>query len=93
MIVSFADKRAEQIWRREYVKDVSKEICRVAYRKLTMIDKAKTLGDLAAVPGNHFEKLRGDRKGQISIRINDQWRICFEWGARGALHVEITDYH
>ncbi len=67
---------------------------RTAYRKLDQLEAAVSVGDLA-LPGNRLEKLSGDRDGQWSIRINDQWRICFEWpdGARGPSYVEITDYH
>jgi toxin HigB-1 len=68
---------------------------RTARMKLDRLEAAITLGDLAMLPGNRFEALSGDRKGQYSIRINDQWRICFEWpsGAKGPANVEIVDYH
>ena len=66
---------------------------KVAERKLVMLDSAVKLGDLAASPGNRLEKLSGDRAGQYSIRINDQWRICFVWRDSGAALVEIVDYH
>lgn len=65
----------------------------VALRKLDMLDAAVELGDLRSPPGNRLEALRGDRAGQWSIRINDQWRVCFRWGARGPEDVEIVDYH
>ncbi|WP_336492170.1 type II toxin-antitoxin system RelE/ParE family toxin [Methylobacterium nigriterrae] len=65
----------------------------VAARKLDMLDAAVELGDLRSPPGNRLETLRGDRSGQWSIRINDQWRVCFRWGARGPEAVEIVDYH
>ena len=65
----------------------------VAFRKLAMLDDATEMKDLAALPGNRLEALRGDRKGQHSIRINDQWRICFRWQSKGPDDVEITDYH
>ena len=65
----------------------------MARRKLEMVHSARVLGDLAAVPGNHLERLHGDRKGQHSIRINDQWRICFVWKKTDAYGVEVTDYH
>ncbi|HMM74959.1 MAG TPA: type II toxin-antitoxin system RelE/ParE family toxin [Gammaproteobacteria bacterium] len=64
-----------------------------AVRKLTYLDSAAELRDLASPPGNHLEKLGGDRKGQHSIRINDQWRVCFEWTKAGPANVEIVDYH
>lgn len=66
---------------------------RVAERKLAQLDAAQTLDFLKAPPGNHLEALRGDRKGQHSIRINDQWRVCFVWTAAGPVEVEIVDYH
>jgi proteic killer suppression protein len=66
---------------------------RVARRKLEMLDAAKVLNDLMLIPGNRLEALKGDRTGQHSIRINDQWRICFRWRAGDALDVEIADYH
>lgn len=65
----------------------------MAYRKLSLLDDAVDLRDLRQLPGNRFEALRGDRKGQFSIRINDQWRLCFRWKERGPEDVEITDYH
>ena len=66
---------------------------RVALRRLVMLDAASDLATLAAIPGNRLERLRGDRKKQYSIRINDQWRICFEWTGEDAYEVEVTDYH
>jgi proteic killer suppression protein len=69
------------------------ELVRSAQRKLRAIDAAEAVSDLALVPGNRLEKLKGDRKGQWSIRINDQWRICFVWDADGAHDVEVVDYH
>lgn len=66
---------------------------RVALRKLVQLDWSEVLNDLKVPPGNHLEALRGDRKGQHSIRINDQWRICFVWTEKGAADVEIVDYH
>ena len=65
----------------------------MAYRKLLMLDAAETLADLRVPPGNRLEALKGDRAGQHSIRVNDQWRICFTWTPAGAADVEITDYH
>jgi len=66
---------------------------KTALRKLIQLHRARSLRDLAGIPGNHLEALRGDRKGQHSIRINDQYRICFVWKEGDALHVEIADYH
>lgn len=79
MIRSFADKSAEQIWRGQYVKGVDRNVQRAALRKLEVVDAAKVLADLRVPPGNRLEKLIGDRRGQHSIRVNAQWRICFVW--------------
>ena len=92
MIKSFRSKDAEQLFKRERVKRF-RNIERVARRKLEMLDAATTLGDLRALPGNRLEELVGDRKGQHSIRINDQFRICFIWREGNAEQVEIVDYH
>ena len=94
MIVSFRDKRTRDFAGGKYVKAFS-GFSRQAELKLDQLDAAITLKDLAALPGNHLERLKGDRKGQFSIRINDQWRICFEWPDRstGPVNVEIVDYH
>jgi proteic killer suppression protein len=93
MIQSFRDKEAERIFRRERSRRLPADIQQVALRKLRMINRATTLADLTVPPANRLEKLRGDREGQYSIRINDQWRICFEWTAGDAYQVEIVDYH
>jgi proteic killer suppression protein len=94
MIVSFRDKRTRDFAGGKYVKAFS-GFSRQAELKLDQLDAATTLKDLAALPGNHLERLKGDRKGQFSIRINDQWRMCFEWPDRspGPVNVEIVDYH
>ena len=94
MIVSFRDKRSRSFAEGERVKAFS-GFERAARLKLDRLEAAVALGDLAALPGNRFEALRGDRKGQYSIRVNDQWRICFEWpdGSPGPSDVEIVDYH
>jgi toxin HigB-1 len=94
MIVSYRDKRTAQFAVGERGKAFS-GIERTARLKLDRLEAATTVGDLAALPGNRFETLKGDRKGQCSIRINDQWRICFEWpaGSPGPVNVEIVDYH
>lgn len=92
MIKSFRSKDTERLFGRERVKRF-RNIERVARRKLEMLDAATTLGDLRALPGNRLEALVGDRKGQHSIRINDQFRICFFWQEGGAEQVEIVDYH
>ena len=92
MIRSFRNKKTERLFAGEVVREFS-GIRNVAERKLTMLDSADDLKDLLAPPGNRLEKLKGDRAGQHSIRINDQWRICFIWRADGPHEVEITDYH
>jgi toxin HigB-1 len=94
MIVSYRDKRTRDFAAGRRVKAWS-GIERAARLKLDRMEAAASLGDLAALPGNRFEALRGDRKGQFSIRINDQWRICFAWTdeAPGPSNVEIVDYH
>ena len=94
MIVSYRDKRTEDFAAGKWVKAFS-GFARSARLKLDRLEAATSLRDLAALPGNRFEALHGDRKGQYSIRINDQWRICFEWPDRspGPSNVEIVDYH
>ena len=92
MIKSFRSKEAEQLHARHRVKRF-RAIERVAQRKLRQLDIAAELRDLASPPGNHLEALKGDREGQHSIRINDQWRICFVWRDADAYGVEIVDYH
>jgi len=94
MIVSYRDKRTREFAAGKRVKAFF-GIQRPAQLKLDRLEAATALRDLAALPGNRFEKLSGDREGQYSIRINDQWRICFEWpaGSLGPINVEITDYH
>jgi toxin HigB-1 len=94
MIVSYRDRRTRAFAAGKRVKAFS-GIHRSAQLKLDRLEAATALGDLAALPGNRFEKLHGDREGQYSIRINDQWRICFEWPeyAAGPVNVEIVEYH
>jgi len=93
MIKTFKCKETEKIFYREYSRKLPRDIQKAAFRKLRMIDKSKTLIDLKVPPANRLEKLSGKRKEQYSIRINNQWRICFEWIDNNALRVEITDYH
>ncbi len=93
MIRSFGDRDTERLWHRERVKAYDAWILRVALRKLAILDAAATLDDLRVPPGNRLEQLRGDRRGQHSIRINDQWRICFVWKDGGAEGVQVVDYH
>ena len=94
MIVSCLDERTRDFAAGKRVKTLS-GIDRSARRKLDRLESATTLKDLAALPGNHFETLIGDHKGRYRIRINDQWRTCFEWPTRspGPVNVEIVDYH
>ena len=92
MILSFADKETKALWVSERSKRYG-NVARVALRKLLQLHAAETLGDLAVPPGNRLKALSGKRKGQHSIRINDQWRLCFAWTNNGAEKVEICDYH
>lgn len=93
MIRSFKGKEAEKIFRRQRSRQLPQEIQQVALRKLRMLNRAQTLQDLRVPPANRLEKLVGNREGQHSIRINDQWRICFRWEAGEAFDVEIVDDH
>ena len=93
MIASFACKETEKLFHRQASKKLPQVIQRIARRKLEMLDAAETLDDLRIPPSNHLEKLSGDRIRQHSIRINKQWRICFEWLNGHAEQVEIIDYH
>jgi len=93
VIVSFKCKETEKIWNQERSRRFPVAIQRIALRKLFMLHRAKELQDLRIPPANRLEKLKGDRIGQYSIRINDQWRICFIWSNANASDVEIVDYH
>lgn len=93
MIKSFRDKNTERIFKRHRVKRFSLSIQKFAQRKLDLVDGADLIEDLRTPPGNRLEKLSGNRKGQYSIRVNDQWRICFRWKSGQAIDVEIVDYH
>ena len=93
MILSFGNALTEAIARGGAPKRFPSDLLKSALRKLTMLEYAISLDDLRSPPGNRLEALKGDRKGQHSIRVNDQWRICFVWGAAGPEQVEITDYH
>jgi len=93
MIRSFLDSDAERLFHGRYARKLPTNIQRVAQRKLRQIHQAGRLGDLAVPPGNRLEALKGSRNGQHSIRINDQWRICFVWNDGDAERVEIVDYH
>jgi proteic killer suppression protein len=93
VIESFASEETEKIFRGQVSKKFPRDIQRTARRKLIYLDDAEDLQDLLAPPGNRLEKLKGDRAGQHSMRINDQWRICFIWSGNKAKEVEIVDYH
>ena len=93
MIRSFADKITESIWNREFVKSVAAPVAKTAYRKLFLLHTVTRLQDLNIPPANRLEALKGARRGQHSIRINDQYRICFRWEDGYADDVEVTDYH
>jgi toxin HigB-1 len=92
MIKSFRSKDAERLFRQEHVRKWA-SIERQALRKLLHLDLARSLDDMRAPPGNRLEALSGDRKGQWSIRINDQYRVCFRWTTEGPEDVELVDYH
>lgn len=93
MIESFHDEATEAVWQGRLAHNLPHHIQAVARRKLRMLDAAQRLDDLRIPPNNRLEALRGDRAGQYSIRINDQWRICFVWDGRNAQSVEIVDDH
>jgi len=93
VISGFKDRETERIWKGEFSRRLPHEIQEVARRKLRMLNAARTLMDLRIPPANRLEALRGSRMGQYSIRINDQWRICFRFAAGQASDVEIVDYH
>ena len=93
MVKSFASKETEKIFNREFSKRLPNDTQRLAMRKLWIIHAAKDLNELRVPPANHLESLKGNRHGQYSIRINQQWRICFKWLKGDAYEVEIVDYH
>jgi proteic killer suppression protein len=93
VIKGFRDTEAEKIWQGQISRRLPTDIQRVARRKLRMLNNARTLDDLRVPPANRLESLKGNRKGQHSIRINDQWRLCFVWVDGNADCVEIADYH
>jgi len=93
VIRSFKDDETRKIFNRQWSSRLPKDMQNTAYRKLAMLHSANALVNLQSPPGNRLEKLRGDRNGQYSIRINDRWRICFDWRDEDAHNVEIVDYH
>jgi proteic killer suppression protein len=90
---SFKDEDTRRVWQRFAVRRFGVEVQKVAWRKLAYLNAAERLSDLKVPPGNRLEKLKGDRAGQYSIRVNDQYRICFRWERAGPLDVELVDYH
>jgi proteic killer suppression protein len=90
---SFRDKETERVWQRQRVRKLDTNTQRMVLRKLLILDAADTLGDLRVPPGNRLEKLKGDRAESYSIRVNQQWRICFRWTPAGPEDVEVVDYH
>jgi toxin HigB-1 len=93
VIVDFACRKTERLWQRRGDQGLPPQIERVALRKLTQLHRSRELRDLMLPPGNRLEALKGNRAGQHSIRVNDQWRVCFRWQGEDAHDVEIVDYH
>ena len=93
MILDFRDRETELVWRGELSRKLPREIQQVARRKLRMLNNTKALQDLRVPPPNRLEALKGERKGQWSSRLNDQWRFCFVWNDGKASQVEVVDYH
>ena len=93
MIVSFRDRETERLWCGDSCRRLPPWILGTAMRKLRLLNEAASLAEVASPPGNRLEALSGDRLGQYSIRINDQWRICFRWNEQGPADVQIVDYH
>ncbi|AWN41753.1 type II toxin-antitoxin system RelE/ParE family toxin [Methylobacterium durans] len=93
MIASFRNAAARSAWKRRFIEGVPNDIMKVTFRKLTQLHNARSLDDLRAPPGNRLEALSGDRAGQHSLRVNDQWRLCFRCQDGDAFDVELVDYH
>lgn len=93
MIKSFRNEAARAAWERRFIKGLPQDVLRIGNRKLMQLHNARSLSDLRAPPGNRLEALSGRRKAEHSIRINDQWRVCFVWDDGDAFDVEIADYH
>jgi toxin HigB-1 len=93
MLASFGDKETEQLWRTGRCRHLPPDLQRRAFKKLAILNAAITLDNLRVPPGNQLEALRGDRNGQHSVRVNDQYRVCFRWHEGNAFQVEIVDYH
>jgi len=93
MIKSFKCKKTEKLFHRNTLQNLPQDLQKIGHRKLLIIDAATNINDLKIPPGNELEKLKGNKKGLYSIRINKQWRICFEWKNNDAYNIEIIDYH
>ena len=93
VIESFADKETERVWNRQFSRRLPREVQVIGRRKLVMLHRSRDLNDLRVPPANRLERLRGKREGRYSIRINNQWRVCFKWNRGTATDVEIVDYH
>jgi len=93
MIKSFRDKETERVFNRLRSRKFSGPLGRISLKKLLILDAVESIQDLRSPPGNRLERLSGNRKGQYSIRVNDQWRVCFQWNQGHAVQVEIVDYH
>ena len=93
MLRSFADKETERVWQRRRARKLAHDVQRATLRKLLILDAAEALDDLRVPPGNRLEKLKENRAGSYSVRVNQQWRICFRWTEAGPENVEIVDYH
>lgn len=93
MIGGFKDKRLEALWDLKAAKGLPADVSRVTRRKLILIEAARSINDLRTPPGNRLEQLKDDRAGQYSLRVNDQWRICFTWRDGRAFDLELVDYH
>ena len=93
MIKGFGDRETEKVWKGQVSRRIPRDVQKVARRKLRMLNNARNLSDLRIPPANRLESLKGNRKGQHSIRINDQWQVCFVWVDGSADRVEIADYH
>jgi proteic killer suppression protein len=93
VIKNFKNKETELIWQEEFSRKYPQDIQRIALRKLIMLHRSMSISDLRIPPSNHLEKLKGAKNSEYSIRINDQWRICFRWENGSAFAVEIVDYH
>lgn len=92
-MVRFRDKRTEALWLAQRVKDVPPDVAQRAHNRLRIVARAASLQDVQAFPGMRLEALKGKRKGQYSVRVNDRWRICFVWTGQEAVQIEFVDYH